>query len=150
MAWHVPHRRCEVMRAGADIRPSVTLEVAHEAEGRKMKSRMLAVVAMATLLVLAMFAGPALAQEPEVPDEIPEGMELEEFVETYIPAEVEEVVIEAEPEPEPEVEVLAEVRERLPVTGGDLLGLAIIGLVLLALGFFAVRRGRSRPSAQKG
>ncbi len=142
------------------------------AEGGEMKIRILATMSLATLLVLALFAGPALAQQeiPEdlqdnlvegAPDEIPEGMELDEFVATYVPDEVEGVVIERE-EPEepvevqpsvqeePEVEVLAEVQERLPVTGGDLLGIAIIGLVLTALGFFAVRRGRSRPSAQKG
>ena len=139
-----------------------------ETEGGMMKIRILTTMSLATLLVLALFAGPALAQQeiPEdlqdnlvdgAPDEIPEGMELDEFVATYVLDEVEEVVIEEE-EPEvepaiqeePEVEVLAEVQERLPVTGGDLLGLAVIGLVLTGLGFFAIRRGRSRPTAQKG
>jgi hypothetical protein len=133
-----------------------------------MRIKTPAVVGLVALLLMALFAGPAVAQQeiPEdlqdnlidgAPDEIPEGMELDEFIATYVLDEVEEVVIEEE-EPEvqpavqeePEVEVLAEVQQRLPVTGGDLLGLSIIGLVLLAIGYFAVRRGRTRPSAQKG
>jgi hypothetical protein len=145
-----------------------------------MRIKAPATVGLVALLLMALFAGPAVAQQeiPEdledllvdgAPDEIPEGMELEEFIETYIVDEVEGDVIEEEPdvdevegdvieeeEPEvqpavregPDVEVLGEVRERLPFTGGDLLGLSIIGLVLLALGYFAVRRGRAHPRVE--
>ena len=126
-----------------------------------MRLRTLAVVALATLLALTMLAGPVAAQDvPDDPD-LPDGVDLEDVLPTYVPDEVEGIIIER-PEPgppedrprvdeEPDVEVLAEVHDRrLPVTGGDLLGLSILGLVLLTLGFFAVRRGRSRPSAQKG
>lgn len=130
-----------------------------------MRLRTQAVVALAALLVLALFAGPAAAQQeiPEellddltedAPDEIPEGMDLEEFIETYVLDEVEGVVIDAEEpaesEDDPDVAVLGVTQERLPVTGGDLLSLAAIGLVLTGLGFLAVRRGRSRPTPEQG
>ena len=126
-----------------------------------MRLRTLAVVALATLLALTMLAGPVAAQDvPDDPD-LPDGVDLEDVLPTYVPDEVEGIIIErpepGEPpeappagprtEPEPDVEVLAEVHDRrLPVTGGDLLGLSAIGLVLLALGFFAIRRGRPSPS----
>ena len=131
-----------------------------------MRLRTLAVVALATLLALTMLAGPVAAQG--VPDDLdlPDGVDLEDVLPTYVGEpdpddEVGGIVIErpepGEPpeappagprtEPEPDVEVLAEVHDRrLPVTGGDLLGLSAIGLVLLALGFFAIRRGRPSPS----
>ena len=86
-----------------------------------MSSRIVSTVLLATLLVATLLAGPALAQ--------------------YVPPPPEE------PEEEPEVEVL-EVVEELPFTGGDLLGLMVIGGVLVSLGYTAFRRGR--PSSDVG
>jgi LPXTG-motif cell wall-anchored protein len=112
-----------------------------------MKIRYLSTAMMMAILVLGLFAGAAIAQEEDDP---PEGVELDEVADTYILGEVIEREPPPAPEPEPEVEVLGVTEERLPVTGSDLLGIALIGLVLTGLGFAAVRRGRSRPTTEEG
>lgn len=107
-----------------------------------MKNPFLAVMAVVVFLVGAL-ASTALAQEdaPEF-ETPPEDVLVEDLVDEYV--EVLPLVAVTEEQPpgdvEPEVEVLGVAEERLPVTGSDLLGLALIGLALTTLGFLAVRR----------
>jgi LPXTG-motif cell wall-anchored protein len=115
-----------------------------------MKAKFLATSTL-VLLVVGLFAVPALAQEDAAGDP-PGSVAVDPAIDEY--ADVLPRVIERQPAPPvsavpgaPEVEVLGVTQERLAVTGSDLFGFALVGLLLVGLGFLAIRRGRSVTEA---
>jgi len=121
-----------------------------------MKVRSFRRVALAAVLLLAVIASPAAAQEAEYPPPPPPTQP-----DTEVDGEVEVAPVDEDVDPDPDTDVGGVTIEQeeavgatptqvlgvsLVRTGADSLVLAVVGLGLLGLGFLAIRRTRESHS----